>query len=172
MVVKQRILFTLLLIPLVSFCQQTKSSKSLYPDSVGDIAFNKATDNENFELCYEKHIFQYFNNSGGLEYDGDKLAIENEFAQKFKSVLLENENGLIRIRFVVNCEGKTGMFRVQQMDENYKEKVFDKKFINQLLDFTKSLDGWIPQEYLGIKINYYQYLTFKIKDGKVSEILP
>ena len=72
----------------------------------------------------------------------------------------------------MNCEGKTGMFRVQQMDENYKETFFDKRFTNQLLEFTKSLNEWIPKEYLGIKINYYQYLTFKIKDGKISEILP
>jgi len=172
MVVKQRILFTLLLIPLVSFCQQTKSSKSLYPDSVGDIAFNKATDNENFELCYEKHIFQYFNNSGGLDYDGDKLAIEKEFAQKFKSVLLENENGLIRIRFVVNCKGATDRFRLIAMDDEYHEKIFPQTITNQLIDITRTLKGWKIKKYGDQAIDYYQYLIFKIENGQLKEILP
>ena len=42
--------------------------------------------------------------------------------------------------------------RFEQMNENYKATVFDKTFTNQLLEFTKSLNEWIPKEYLGIKI--------------------
>jgi len=42
----------------------------------------------------------------------------------------------------------------------------------KLLRFTKSLEGWIPKEIKGFKADYYQYLTYKIEDGKVSEVLP
>ncbi|MEF9480397.1 hypothetical protein OWR28_24350 [Chryseobacterium sp. 1B4] len=41
-----------------------------------------------------------------------------------------------------------------------------------MLQFTKSLDGWMPKEIQGLKVDYYQYLTYKIENGKVSEVLP
>ena len=62
---------------------------------VGDIEYNKEIDKENFNLCFEKHIFQYFNNSGGVEYVGEKLAIEKEFFSKYKSENLKGETTCI-----------------------------------------------------------------------------
>ena len=166
----KHIFYILFLLPILFSCQSEKAV-NVYPNQVGDIELDEKLDDSNFKKCFvDPFSFQYYN-FDGFQYKGEKLEIEKKL-EKSNLISDKNSTGYITIRFVVNCEGKTGMFRVQQMDENYKEKVFDKKFINQLLDFTKSLDGWIPQEYLGIKINYYQYLTFKIKDGKVSEILP
>jgi hypothetical protein len=79
-------------------------------------------------------------------------------------------NGDITVRFLVNCEGKTGLFRVRQMNTGLTEP--DKKTGRKALRFTKSLEGWIPKEIKGFKADYYQYLTYKIEDGKVSEVLP
>ena len=59
-------------------------------------------------------------------------------------------------------------FRVQQFNADYKEFSFDKSFVNEILEFTKNLNGWQNLE----KRDYYQYLTFKIENGKVTEILP
>ena len=91
-----------------------------------------------------------------------------------KSNLISDKNstGYITIRFVVNCEGKTGMFRVQQMDEDYNETIFEENIVSIILKFVKSLDGWIVQSYKGQTVDYYQYLTFKIENGIVKEILP
>lgn len=58
------------------------------------------------------------------------------------------------------------------MNAGLKEVVLDKDLGDKLLRFTKSLDGWIPKEIKGLKIGYYQYLTYKIENGKVSEVLP
>ena len=58
------------------------------------------------------------------------------------------------------------------MNENYVEENFDKDLTAKLLNFTKSLNGWVPKEIEGYKLDYYQYLTYKITNGKVSEILP
>ena len=112
-------IFKLLLffIPLISLGQENNESKSDYPNYVGDITFNSEKDNKNFELCNSKHIYQYFNIGDGLLYEGEKLAIEKEFAEKYKSEIIKNETGLIRINFVVNCKGKTDRFRLISMDE-------------------------------------------------------
>lgn len=48
----------------------------------------------------------------------------------------------------------------------------DETIENKLLKFAKLLNGWMPKKIEGLKIDYYQYLTYKIEDGKVSEVLP
>lgn len=166
----KNLLVFILLSPLVLSCQ-AENAVSKYPAQVGDISFDKKIDDE-FERCVnDKLTFQYYNDANSFNYKGEKIEIQRKLAGlHFQSD--QTANGYITIRFVVNCDGKTGLFRVQQMNTNYEESTFNKKLNGQLLNFTKNLDGWIPKEYLGVKLNYYQYLTFKIENGKVSEILP
>jgi hypothetical protein len=160
----------LLFIPLISFGQEKSETKSEYPNYVGDIEFNSEIDNKDFELCNSKHIYQYFNIGDGLIYEGEKLAIEKEFTEKYKSEIIKNETGLIRINFVVNCKGKTDRFRLISMAENYKEKIFVKSITEQLMSITKNLKGWEGKKYK--EIDYYQYLIFKIENGQLKQILP
>ncbi|MNK93491.1 hypothetical protein D3C87_1136530 [compost metagenome] len=166
-----RVFKFLILFPLVVFSQD-KATVSLYPAYIGDIEFNKGIDDESFKLCFEKHIFQYFNDSHGLEYEGEKVALEREFAKEYKSKFIKNETGSIRINFVVNCNGKTDRFRLIAMDENYIEKQFESSITEQLLRITKSLKGWKGKQIQGHAIDYYQYLIFKIENGQLKEILP
>ncbi|WP_172625767.1 hypothetical protein [Chryseobacterium panacisoli] len=58
------------------------------------------------------------------------------------------------------------------MSPDLKDTVMDEELENKLLQFTKSLDGWMQKEIQGLKVDYYQYLTYKIENGKVSEVLP
>lgn len=166
-----RVFKFLFIFPLVVLSQD-KETASLYPAYIGDIEFNKGIDDESFKLCFEKHIFQYFNDSHGLEYEGEKVALEREFAKEYKSKFIKNETGSIRINFVVNCNGKTDRFRLIAMDENYIEKQFESSITEQLLRITKSLKGWKGKQIQGHAIDYYQYLIFKIENGQLKEILP
>ena len=152
--------------------QEEKIIKKEYLHWIGDIEKNDS-DNVNFELCNEEdEVIQYFNVSQGLEYYGEKLEILKTFEKKFEPSEKENQNGIIRIRFIVNCKGETGRFRILEADENYKKFSFDSNITKQLLEITKSLDGWIVKESENIKLDYYQYLIFKIKNGNINEILP
>lgn len=166
-----RVLQYLFLFPLFIFSQE-KEAKSLYQNFVGDIEFDKESDDENFELCFDKHIYQYFNDSNGFNYEGEKLAVENEFSKEYKSKIIPNETGLIRINFIVNCKGQTDRFRLIAMDEDYNPKEFDESITEQLLRIAKSLKGWKGKQIKGNKIDYYQYLIFKIENGQLKEILP
>lgn len=167
----KNLLYILFLLPILLSCQ-TEKSITVYPNQVGDIVFDKKIDDPNFRLCLDKDYgLQYYNDSNGFQYQGEKITIIREF-EKLNLVSTKKTNGYITIRFVVNCEGKAGLFRVQQMNDNYLEEIFDKDLADELLNFTKSLNGWITKEISGRKIDYYQYLTYKITDGKVSEILP
>lgn len=170
-----RILTLLLILISPAVFSQTEKSKIEYPNTVGDIVFDPKTDNKDFVICQEYPFdgFQYCTEGlGGFDYNGEKLAIENEFKKTYNPNKVKKESGLIRIRFLVNCQGKTDRFRILSMDENYKAKEFDKNITEQLLQTTKKLDGWKPKKYEGKSVNYYQYLIFKINKGQLIEVLP
>ena len=165
------ILYIFFLLPILFSCQAEKTV-TVYPNQVGDTVFDKSKDDPAFKRCMNKDYgIQYYNDSKGYQYNGEKIAIKQAL-DHLKLSSSQQINGSVTIRFLVNCEGKTGLFRVQQMDENYTEAYFDKEFVEKILDFTKSLNGWLPKEYQGHKIDYYQYLTYKIENGKIAEILP
>ena len=169
----KNVLFLLFLIPLLSNCQTEKATISKYPAHVGNIEFDQNIDDPNFKRCIidDQYAYQYYNDSKGFQYKGEKLAIIEKL-NKSNILSDKNSNGYITVKFLVNCQGKTGLFRVQQINNDYQEVDLDNQLKDKLLTFTKSLDGWMSKEIDGKKIDYYQYVTYKIVDGKISEILP
>ena len=147
------------------------NKKEEVPRHVGDIAFDAAIDTTNFKPCHEDLALQYYNFGKAIQYEGEKTKIVRQFDAQYKPVATE-EDGYVTIRFLVNCEGKTGRFRTVELDENYLEKKMNPQITNQLLNITASLDGWIVGTLEGRKYDYYQYLTFKITDGDIENIMP
>lgn len=168
---RQLILISFLITTLYS-CGQETEKKISYPIQVGDIYFDKKFDDPSFKLCDENKIFQYYNFGKGLLYKGEKAKINEHFKDRLKTKGQKDESGYLTIRFIVNCEGKTGRYRIQGMNNDYKAKVFNEKLVNQLLILTKKLNDWMVGEYEGKIFDYYQYLTFKIEGGKLTEIMP
>ncbi|SIT16282.1 hypothetical protein SAMN05421786_10745 [Chryseobacterium ureilyticum] len=167
--------YLLLLLFFTLFSCQAEKNMSRYPDTVGDITFDEKLDEAGFEKCGKgKNIpfsFQYYHGPKMFQYKGEKIAIVEKL--KKENIYSEKKiNGYITVRFLVNCEGKTGLFRLKHMNSDLKDLALDEELENKLLKFTKSLNGWMPKEIEGLKVDYYQYLTYKIEDGKVSEVLP
>jgi hypothetical protein len=163
----------LLLVAIVVSCQpKSNPDKTVYLAQVGDTSFDPEVDDPQFKICDTTTVQQYYNFGKGLQYKGEKTAITNHFKQKLKTKFQSGETGYITIRFIVNCEGKTGWFRMQSMDENYQEKEFDSDLVDNLLELTKQLDGWQVGTHEQSKYDYYQYLTFKIENGNLVEIMP
>lgn len=165
----------LFLFSILSSCKSEKKveEKQDYLRWVGDIEQNEQIDELNFKVCNgDDKILQYFNLGKGPAYNGEKSTILKTFNSKYKASIDNNQNGLIRIRFVVNCDGKAGRFRVLQSDYNYQEIEFDKRIISQLMDITKGIENWEIQYRKEMPIDYYMYLIFKITDGQLTEILP
>lgn len=125
-----------------------------------------------FQLC-NKYIHKNLNvyYAGGTSYKGGIYKIRKELTPKYIRPK-EQESGIIRIRFVVNCQGKTGNFEVLELDGDYKEKEFVSNIPEQLLSFTKELNDWVPGKFSGKNVDTYKFLTFKIKDSEITEIFP
>jgi len=139
-----------------------------------DIRYNKSLDKSNFKICNgEENVKQYFNLGDNIEIEGDKPYINSHFTNGFNSEKMPKESGLIRIRFIVNCEGQTDRFRLLESDLQYGSKKFNRKISDTVMALSKSLTGWkqkINSE--GNPADYYQYLVFRIVNGEIIKILP
>jgi hypothetical protein len=155
-------------------CGEQQSKESAYLRWVGDIEQNPELDDPDFTLCNgDENVIQYFNLSTGFQYEGEKQAVIEHFSAAYKPVVDESQSGWIRIRFIVNCEGRAGRFRLTAADYNYNEKVFSTVITDQLLTIIQSMDGWqVLRRKSGNPVDYYLYLTFKLKAGVIVEILP
>lgn len=170
----KKVLSVLVYLILLS-CSETKSeskTETKYFSDLGEIPFDEKLDDFNFKVCHEDITFPFNFGGVGLIYEGEKKELVKTFLDNYQSSELKGQNGFITIRFIINCEGKTGRFRVVEMDFNLKPKTFDKTISSQILNITKSLNGWVPYEYKGKAYDYQQYLTFKLEDGQLIDILP
>jgi len=144
---------------------------SKYPRMVGDIAYDSALDDPQFKICNDDVFKQYFNFVKGAVYIDEKPSLVKKFKAEYQPVK-SDQSGLLRVRFIVNCEGQAGRFRLLMMDNNYNPTEFADDIVNQILSIVKKQERWalLPNE--NNPENYYQYLIFKIREGKIIEILP
>lgn len=160
-----------LLIMLVLFsCQQERELRN-----VGDIPFDASVDDPDFEVCDEIQTRQYYGRRAkytSAGYRGEKKALVAVFYEKYEHPVSDEENGYVTIRFLVNCKGQSGRFRVQEMDFDYQPKKFDPQIVEKLLTIVRELDGWIPVEREGKKYDFYQYLSFRLERGRIVKIMP
>lgn len=161
----------LLLIVLGLFILSCGPATKELPDHVGDIEPDSTIDDFGFIPCNENYILQYYNFGQNIQYKGEKWALVNEINDRYKPVNTD-DSGYITIRFVVNCDGKTGRFRLTVLDQDYKPHKMNTKITAQLMDIVKSTNGWKPGKLDGADFDYYQYLTFKIEKGEINSIIP
>jgi len=152
-------------------CSETKSQKEYFND-LGEIPFDGQLDDKNFKLCHEDMTMPFNYGGFGLVYEGEKKQLVKTINNKFNYLQTKGQTGYITVRFIINCKGQTGRFRVIEMDLNLKEKKFDKNISTQILNITKELDGWKSLQRWEKKWDVQQYLTFKFENGILIDILP
>ena len=128
-----------------------------------------------FQPC-RTYIFPPFNLYPYFFYRRGRLFdIRQVIDRAYKPVVLPGQSGLIRFRFVVNCRGEAGRFEVLEVDENYEKCSFDLRIIDQLNDICRTkLPAWEPGKPNGETepIDTVCLLTFRLKDGLITEIFP
>lgn len=174
----KHILFIAVMMIVLEACSNSgrPSLPTTYPRMIGDIAYDESIDSADVALCNDEDIavqyYFYTNLKGKYPYLNDKHEVISIFRKHYDASQATKESGLIRIRFLVNCHGAAGRYRVIGMDEDYKSKEFDLSITNQLLSITKEKLKWAPFVSEGNEVDYYMYLIFKIEQGKIKEILP
>lgn len=159
----------LLLVTLPFSCSTGSQETTTYSRWVGDIPFDKNKDDSSFKLCNEDNVVH---SRHALDYDGGKNAIKEaclnafQFQESFAAF-----SGYIVIRFIRNCEGETGRFRVQTLDEHFASQDCPKALEEHLLGIVKTLKNWKYARLKDESFDCSKYLNFKINNGKIDNIL-
>lgn len=161
-----RILLYFVFIHLFYSCKAQKTLHDDYSKQVGEIPFDDQKDDFAFKLSDSLILF--------FEpvIDGEKPTIIKHFKEHYSEKGFEEENGYLTIRFFVNKNGKTGKFRSEEMDFNYKKIQMNDRLCTQILKLTRELKGWQALQINSVMLGYYTYLNFKIVRGEIKEITP
>ena len=72
----------------------------------------------------------------------------------------------------MNCEGNAGWFEIIEMNLDLEESPLDKKMVETLFNFTSNPKRWKSLSYKEQPQNYYMYISYRVENGKVTEIIP
>jgi len=154
----------------VSFLIAAALSLWLYvkqTSKVGDIFYDSTRDSAEFQPCGDYQILQYY--QVGTYYNGGKKAIKKELLPKIKADGLP-KNGLLTVRFVVNCKGETGYFRTKMINMDIEEIEVPLEVSKHFYALISELDGWVPGQIDGNPIDSYAQIAFKLEAGKITDI--
>lgn len=136
-------------------------------NSVGDISFNKEIDSPTFKICNEKKILQYY--SVKSNYKNGRRAIKKEIWKTIENLTFE-KSGFITFRFIINCKGETGRFRIKTINSELKTQEFDAQKIKTLQNTIEKLKNWNAGIMDDKTFDSYYVLNFKIEKGKITDI--
>ena len=130
------------------------------------------TTSNNDTICKDYNAYYY---QAGGKQPKNSYTLLNELLSFLKQKNnLYDGSGYITYQFKIDCLGnKMRKTKVLQTDETYKSYHFDKRFVAELYLFLNALDNWKIYKYKDGQIfPYNTFMTFKIKNGKVINIIP
>lgn len=127
--------------------------------------------NDNFELCDENHIYQYYNQSETLPYFTGKNGFRDYINKGYKNRNYA-DSGYFNIRFIINCEGKAGRFITHENNLDLEPQSFNSDLKKQLTNLTTNVKQWHPVYLHDKKRDAYMYISYRIENGEITEIIP
>jgi hypothetical protein len=134
---------------------------------VGDITYSTSANAGNSVPCNQDLIYQYYQIN--TDYIGGKRAIKRELAGVFPMNGL-NKSGLLTVRFVVNCQGKTGWYQAYMISPDLQEMDISATDLTHLYGAISELNHWLPGLAGEEPQDSYCQISFKLKKGEVLDI--
>jgi hypothetical protein len=128
--------------------------------------------NDDFILCGDQKTYPYYYPE--LKYKGEFYELKSQIINQLDQSIFNNKtNGIIIIQFHVNCEGRTGNFKLKQTDLDYKDTILDEVLTQKLVETVKTLKDWIPAKNENNEtVNSHKFLSFRFEGGVLVDILP
>jgi len=166
------LLLILIIIGYLYYNYRTRSGVDTekYPYTVEYIAPDKALLNKDFNVCDENFLVQYYN-SQRARYSKGKNGLRNFIISHYKNKNY-TDSGYLNIRFIINCKGEAGRYVIHENSLNLEPKEFNKDLVNQLFNLTTQLKKWNPNYTYEAFRDSYMYLSYRIENGEITEILP
>ncbi len=126
-----------------------------------------------FQLCTTTdEIIDYYNPDPDIHYKGGKYALWKAIRPQLDPAQLKGASGYLTFRFVINCSGEAGRFITEAAGLDFQTARFPQATTEHLGAVTASLTEWVPAHHRGEPADAYAYLTYKLKDGELVELLP
>ncbi|WP_053002209.1 hypothetical protein [Kordia jejudonensis] len=154
-----------------SYTEAFNTENKPYKHYVGYIDSEKALLTDEFDLCDEGRIYHTYSSASLKAYKGSKKRFRDHIQTSFNDNTF-TDSGYLNFRFFVNCEGNAGMFEIIQMDLDLKESPLNPQLVDSLFTLTSNPENWEIIEYYEAPRNYYMYISYRIENGKVTEIIP
>lgn len=166
-VIAEKALVIIVLIFISASCKVQENEK--YKNDIGFIDPENALGAKEFKTC-DNYVYEYYNSfpHGGFKHG--KKALRDSVMSKYKTV--GTDAGYLTFRFVVNCQGKAGRYQIIENDLNHVPTTLNKNLVSKLFQITQDLKEWKQITLDNQYRDYYFYITYKLRDGKIIEILP
>lgn len=126
-----------------------------------------------FKLCGSTaNIADYYNGDPDAGFMDGHRALRQQLESSLDPQLWQDFEGLLTFRFVISCEAKVGRFKAEAYDFNYQKQALPETLTKALFEFYCGIDRWQPTIIKDEARDAYAYITLKIKDGEIVDILP
>ncbi|MEM9546267.1 MAG: hypothetical protein AAGA77_09840 [Bacteroidota bacterium] len=129
-------------------------------------------DHTEFQPCFLPQKINDYYNDRRAGFKGGKGRLRAILKDKLDPSKLQGQSGYLTFRFVVNCEGEAGWFVTEEAGLDYIKKKFSQECRMHLYEILKAEKEWIHLEIRKQPRDAYVYITFKLEDGEIIEILP
>ena len=151
-------------------------SENKYENRIAYIDPQNSELSQGFETCNERIVDYYNTNPGDSTAQVVSYSRGKNGLRKFIMGNYENrdysDSGYLNIRFVINCKGETGRYIVHENDLDLNPMSFNPDLKKQLFELTKQLKKWNPVVFRAQPQDSYAYISYRIKNGEIIEILP
>ncbi|WP_148562357.1 hypothetical protein [Spirosoma radiotolerans] len=141
---------------------------------IRDIPAGEVCHPTDFQPC--SNCFSQTWNSRSVSNPSKRYDLIQLITNYYQPVQQIGQSGLIRVRFVLNCEGEQGPFELSGFGEDYCPKLFDRRITDQLRDICQNRVGTDPtlrqSQPTDPPHDVSLVVTFRLKDGRVTDILP
>lgn len=147
-----------------------ESNLEKHPHSVGYLSEGNRDFSENYKRCNDNKPFGYYSSAGNKVYAKSKRRFKKNILAQFNHHNY-TDTGILNLRFIINCEGNIGDMEVNELNNEYVLSKLNSQMVEELIQLTVQKENW---NNIG-KANsndVYMYLIYKIKNGKITEILP
>ncbi len=124
-----------------------------------------------FQVC-DDYIYDYYNGDPDAGPVGGKRRLSLWLEDKLDKRLLADQSGYLTFRFVINCEGDAGYFITEEASLDFAVKQFPDQLIQHVYEQLKAFDNWEPTTIREEVADAYAYVTLKLEDGELVDILP
>jgi hypothetical protein len=125
-------------------------------------------------ILYDNYYPYYYSFDAKYPESSQTLLTNCQKFLSHKNIKLKG-SGYLNFTFMIDNEGQMNYTKLSQLDENYNSTKFNQKGITAIYDYLKTLNKWGKVRYKGdekIPISYISFMSFKIENAKITNIIP